>query len=682
MTQSNLKIISLDDLYHMVSYIYSDKNSERPISMTFSHFVEVCGMLTIHGKNKNREEVNMEAALCKALGWFFPLMAKLKVKSLQELLFRKYPNVCPYCRLPQHQEGKCKQVLGTAKTVNHSELRDIYEENKSEMPVTLNEWQKMFNNIYPRDIKDKQWSLLSLLEELGEFAEALRVFDLHPKYVAGEAADVFSYLMGIANEHSMKLTSKGQQPFDFEKEFIARYPGVCPQCGYQVCVCPVIPEATVGRMAKELDLFPNDNLFSLDLRENDKMGQAVANRLIDNYGGLLEYVKKFPFDRGDTNRALVTVCVRLSSILSTKNPQLSREMNEVAINISQHHKHAGVKSDEKEVESIIKVLDKIITEVDVEEFSSDGAMPKMMVKELQAQACRFGIITALPKEFAAVKAMLEDSFDYNLPNDSNTYVIGRIPHIKGEEHNLVAVALMKQYGNNDAAITTANLQRSFPHITEIMMVGIAGGIPFPNQPINHVRLADIVVSNTSGIMQYDNLRIDIDKITVKDNSPKPSAALIDVVNQLEVNRVSGKYPWEIYISKHCNKIENGCRPSDTLDILYEYDDMNNHKAIAHPVDDFRTDHKTKIHHGKIGAANILLKNPHLRDKLRRDCNIIAVEMEASGVADSSWSAGNNYLIIRGIADYCDPMKNDIWQEHASICAAAYTRCIIERYPPA
>jgi len=56
-------------------------------------------------------------------------------------------------------------------------------------------------------------------------------------------------------------------------------------------------------------------------------------------------------------------------------------------------------------------------------------------------------------------------------------------------------------------------------------------------------------------------------------------------------------------------------------------------------------------------------------------------MEGSGVADSSWSAGNHYLIVRGIADYCDPKKNDKWQEHAAICAAAYTRCLIERLPP-
>ena len=59
----------------------------------------------------------------------------------------------------------------------------------------LNEWQLMFQEIYPRESDDRWRSTIGLFEELGELAEAIRVFDKYPMYFLGEAADIFSYLM-------------------------------------------------------------------------------------------------------------------------------------------------------------------------------------------------------------------------------------------------------------------------------------------------------------------------------------------------------------------------------------------------------------------------------------------------------------------------------------------------------
>ena len=66
----------------------------------------------------------------------------------------------------------------------------------------------------------------------------------------------------------------------------------------------------------------------------------------------------------------------------------------------------------------------------------------------------------------------------------------------------------------------------------------------------------------------------------------------------------------------------------------------------------------------------------LRDQLARDCGVIAVEMEGSGVADAAWTAGQQYLVIRGICDYCDDKKNDLWQGYAALASAAYARALI------
>lgn len=255
------KALRLDDLYKMVAHIYSGQNIARTSTATFAHFVEVCGMLTLHDRPKKREGVDVTEALCKALGWYFPLLAKMRIRSVEELVFRKFPGVCPYCRMSPHQDGPCKLVKGTSSTVDHSAVIKIFEQNWDNRPVGLDDWQKMFQQIYPRSLSDHGRSTVGLLEELGELAEAIRVFEMHPKYFLGEAADTFSYLMGIANEHSLRMAQSSGEDFSLEVEFLKRFPGLCTQCGSKVCTCPAIPQATVGRMTKELAIGPNEKPF-------------------------------------------------------------------------------------------------------------------------------------------------------------------------------------------------------------------------------------------------------------------------------------------------------------------------------------------------------------------------------------------------------------------------------------
>ena len=146
--------ISLDDLYVMTAQMYSHRNEDRPASATFAHFVEVCAALTAQTRQKRRESLDFPGALCKALGWYFPLLAKLNVRSVEELIFRKFPGVCPYCRSAPHDEMKCKLVKGTDETVDHAALREKYHENTTQRPVTLDQWREMFATIYPRQLSD------------------------------------------------------------------------------------------------------------------------------------------------------------------------------------------------------------------------------------------------------------------------------------------------------------------------------------------------------------------------------------------------------------------------------------------------------------------------------------------------------------------------------------------------
>ena len=331
--------LRLDDLYKMVAHIYSDKNISRTATATFAHFVEVCGMLTIHDRSKKREGIDVTDALCKALGWYFPLLAKFRIRSVEELIFRKFPSVCPYCRSAPHNDAICKLVHG-ASTVDHEAVEHHFNDKWERRPVALDDWQAMFQAIYPRSVEDRERSTIGLLEELGELAEAVRVFEVHPKYFLGEAADSFSYIMGIANEHSMRMSQQGNL-FSFESEFLSRFPGLCVQCGSKVCACPSVPSATVGRMAKELDIRALERPFIDDLTAFSNEGQKVSHKVLEASGGPEGLSAKLPFDRGETNRALASLCLQISEVVEEENAQTADTLRAAALKISMTAQQPG-----------------------------------------------------------------------------------------------------------------------------------------------------------------------------------------------------------------------------------------------------------------------------------------------------------------------------------------------------
>lgn len=275
---SDREDLDLDELYYLVAFIYGGQNARRNAYETFAHLVEACGMVAIDYRKKGRERFTTVEALCKALGWYFPLLAKFQVRSVEDLLFRKFPYVCPYCGLAPHEESVCKEARGKRAEIDQNFLRRAYLANQRRRPRTLDDWQQMFQAIYPRTAGESERNILGLFEELGEFAESIRVFSASPRYFLGEAADVFSYLMGIANEAAMREAAGGRQPFSLEAAMLANYPGLCKSCGMAICTCPTNPDATVGRLSKEIDVKREDNMFFENYGELMSKGREVACR--------------------------------------------------------------------------------------------------------------------------------------------------------------------------------------------------------------------------------------------------------------------------------------------------------------------------------------------------------------------------------------------------------------------
>src|SRR3954471_24498261 len=117
--------------------------------------------------------------------------------------------------------------------------------------------------------------------------------------------------------------------------------------------------------------------------------------------------------------------------------------------------------------------------------------------EALAQRVTVGIVTALPKEHVAVKAMLDG------PVDHDDYILGEMPAKGGGTH--VVALLRTGMGNTASAAKTAKLLARLDTIDAILMVGIAGGVPNTAVPWEHVRLGDIVVSDHRGVIDYGHV---------------------------------------------------------------------------------------------------------------------------------------------------------------------------------
>jgi nucleoside phosphorylase len=292
-----------------------------------------------------------------------------------------------------------------------------------------------------------------------------------------------------------------------------------------------------------------------------------------------------------------------------------------------------------------------------------------------------GVVTALEKEYVAVDAMLNDAADHVIEGvgAGRRYRIGKIPSAAGGQHTVVLA--LTDIGNNMAALRTSLMLQHFPHIRSIVMVGIAGGVPNPINPDEHVRLGDVVVSDRGGVVQYDFDKEDYDsakdepRITYRNPPRPPSAILLEAVRLMQAAQLRGERTW-LQNFVRSSYLPNGTRPKSETDRLIDYDG----NLIAHPHDLQRIADQPRVFLGVIASANKLLKNPKLRDELRKRFGVRAIEMEGSGIADATWQHEVGYLVVRGICDYCDANKNDAWQGYAAIAAAAYVRGLIASMP--
>ncbi len=305
-----------------------------------------------------------------------------------------------------------------------------------------------------------------------------------------------------------------------------------------------------------------------------------------------------------------------------------------------------------------------------------------------AKIVDIGIITVLYDEYISVRTVLKNCKECRADNNSGNMpglVVGDIVAQNGTCHK-IALAKTLNDGNNMATACATQMISAFPDVQVIFMVGIAGGTPvleevFPDYKKKeileqHVRLGDIVVGNS--LVQYDYVKEKVDGNLLKGETRPPYAAALLAKQNLDLLEAMGtepsQLPWNVYTSEALDKLKSEYRrPSPDTDILRDY----NKNQVEHPFDPDRKAGYPKIFCGKIASGNRVLKNPRKRDELKKEYNVLAVEMETAGVADACWLKSKQYFAVRGIVDYCDGDKNDIWHKYSALVAAAYTRALIE-----
>ncbi|KAK6542714.1 hypothetical protein TWF694_006657 [Orbilia ellipsospora] len=307
-----------------------------------------------------------------------------------------------------------------------------------------------------------------------------------------------------------------------------------------------------------------------------------------------------------------------------------------------------------------------------------------------------GWICALHNEFVAALEMLDETHDklsHQPQNDNNVYGLGRV-----HNHNVV-IAVLPEGGHGTTAATSVaqDMLRTFTNLKIGLMVGIGGGAPSRKHDI---RLGDIVVSvprnSYGGVIQYDyGKTIQNQGFHITSVLAPPPPLLLAAVTSIRAKHA--RAPEGPQIHEKIEKILQNkrrlrrrfARPDDVEDVLYDSDFTHpsseitcakscssNTSRIKQRSKRTEDDDNPAIHYGLIGSANTLMKDAKIRDYLANEKEIMCFEMEAAGLM-------NTYpcLVIRGICDYSDTHKNDIWQNYAAMTAAVYTKELLKEIAP-
>jgi diguanylate cyclase (GGDEF)-like protein len=235
------KTQTLNEWVVMLDAIYSgSQNYAKTPYEIHAHLTEVCGVFAKQ-LFKRRDPIEAANFIPKIFAWTVALLKKVRPDevSLEDIVLRKFPNLCGYC-----MKKPCQCWKGEKPTLQDQQLRDVFYQRAPGMKRTINDFQLMFREIYeqswigkhnPNDEFDDiiRRLFVRLIEELAEVGEALRFHHLYPENFDNELADLLAWWFAIISV----LPDSNDQSLLAEDYLWQAYPGHCPDCQMVPCLC-------------------------------------------------------------------------------------------------------------------------------------------------------------------------------------------------------------------------------------------------------------------------------------------------------------------------------------------------------------------------------------------------------------------------------------------------------------
>ncbi|XP_014562137.1 hypothetical protein COCVIDRAFT_84659 [Bipolaris victoriae FI3] len=284
--------------------------------------------------------------------------------------------------------------------------------------------------------------------------------------------------------------------------------------------------------------------------------------------------------------------------------------------------------------------------------------------------------------------------EYDAHQDSNQYYCGVVAG-----HNVVMATLPLGYsGYHHAGRLSSALLNTFSNVRIVLIVGIGGGVPLPKpcqNPLEDVHLGDVVVGwSRDGKAACIHYGWNKDKgdagIEILGTMEKGDW----VIGQGLAKLVSDHGFGETNFQDHLKLLQNdpkfahpGLEHDRLFHPTYKHrgdQDSGCQTCIRNPFALVQRPPRTSkhterfiFHQGKIASGNSVIKDGERREKISNVCGgVLCVEMEAVGVDVSS-----KYLVIRGISDYSDSHKNDLWKLYAAGNAAVFSKELLSKIKP-
>lgn len=288
---------------------------------------------------------------------------------------------------------------------------------------------------------------------------------------------------------------------------------------------------------------------------------------------------------------------------------------------------------------------------------------------LPADDMRVGIVTALPVEHAALDVLIDGAADWPVELDHHHYRSGYLPSKASGRPHRVVYGMPTRDGTRHAAALVADMVRSFPRLEVIVVCGIAGGVPRDGEGPggrSGPHLGDVVVG-TEGIIDFGHQRRVDGVSTPRRLVPGISATLLRADRELQSASLRGHKPWLAALRASQARYPGFGRPDAAAD--------PRRRGMPQARD-------PEVFRGEIGSADVLVRDAEYRDRLAASHAVLAVEMEAVGIANAADDRDKHWFVVRGISDYCEnATKSDAWHAYASLAAAAYVRALLAVCPP-